>query len=152
MTWVYLTKTKSADECTLVFKNFMAMVELEMGNKIQFVRADNGKGEFSLAFQDELKAAGIQFEASPPYKHSMNGVVERAMQTVNKLARSMIYEAKVPVEMWDYAIEHAVYLKNRMPTAALPHGPNNNTTKNHNKWPVMPYKAYTGKKPDLVYL
>src|SRR6266496_1590032 len=33
-----------------------------------------------------FKSFGIQLKASPPYKHSINGVVERAMQTINKIA------------------------------------------------------------------
>jgi len=86
MGWIYFMKTKTSQESINVFKQFKAMVENETGNKIQYFRADNGKGEFGIAFQEELKSAGIQFEASPPYKHSMNGVAERAMQTINKLA------------------------------------------------------------------
>ena len=86
MGWIYFMKTKTSQESINVFKQFKAMVENETGNKIQYFRADNGKGEFGMAFQEELKSAGIQFEASPPYKHSMNGVAERAMQTINKLA------------------------------------------------------------------
>jgi hypothetical protein len=49
----------------------------------------------------------------------MNGVVERAMQTVNQRARSMIYQAKLPEKLWDYAVEHVVYLKNRVLTVAI---------------------------------
>jgi len=79
MCWVYLMKTKTSEESISVFKQFKSMIENETGNKIQYFRADNGKGEFSSAFQDMLKSFGIQLEASPPYKHSMNGVVERAM-------------------------------------------------------------------------
>ena len=149
MTWVYFTKTKTAQECALVFKQFKTMVELETENKIQFVRGDNGKGEFSPAFQDELKNAGIQFEVSPPYKHSMNGVVERAMQAVNKMVRSMMFEAKLPVEMWDYTVEHRVFVKIRIPTAALPHDPHNEGS---NKGPMTPYEAYARKKLDLSNL
>src|SRR5579871_5952988 len=145
--WVYLMKTKTSQESINVFKQFKAMVENETGNKIQYFRADNGKGEFGAAFQDELKSAGIQLEASPPYKHSMNGVVERAMQTINKLARSLIYQAKLPVEMWDYAIEHAGFLKNRHPTAALP---NVSLEKGRHREPMTPYEAYTGKMPDCT--
>ena len=88
------------------------MIKNETGNKIQYFWADNGKGEFSSAFQDMLKSFSIQLEASPPYKHLMNGIVERAMQTINKITWSLIYVAKLPVKMWDYAIKHSVYLKN----------------------------------------
>jgi transposase len=54
-----------------------------MEENIVFVRADNGKSEFGLGFQDYCKEVGIQFEPRPPYKHSMNGVVERYMGIYN---------------------------------------------------------------------
>jgi hypothetical protein len=95
------------------------MVEQETGKQIKFFRADNGKGEFGPSLQAELKTKGVQLKPSPPYKHSINGVAKKAMQLVNRQARSIIYQAKLPKDMWDYAVEHAVYLKNRVLTAAV---------------------------------
>jgi hypothetical protein len=43
------------------------------------VRADNIKGEFGSKFQNKYKEDGIQFEPCPIYKHSLNGVSERAV-------------------------------------------------------------------------
>lgn len=45
-----------------------------------------------MLFQDHLSDEGIKFEASPQYEHSMHGVIERVMQEINKLIRSVIYE------------------------------------------------------------
>ena len=81
---------------------------------------------------------GIQFEPSPPYKHSMNGVAEKAMELVNRRARSMIFQAKLPEDLWDYAVEHAVYLKNRVLTDAVPGR--------------TPIEAFTGRKPAVSKL
>ena len=75
------------------------MVERETGKQVKFYRADNGKGEFRPGLQEELKMLGIQFEPSPPYKHSMNGVAEKAMELVNRRARSMIFQAKLPEDL-----------------------------------------------------
>jgi hypothetical protein len=74
-------------------------VELETGNKIQFIRADNWRFEFGPSFQHELCSAWNSVEPCLPYKHSMNDVVERTIQTVNKLARSMTYEVMLPIEI-----------------------------------------------------
>src|SRR6266487_3600785 len=136
--WVYLLKSKETYESVTVFKQFKAMVERESGKKIKSYRADNGKGEFGPALQEELKLLGIQFEPSPPYKHSMNGVAEKAMQLVNQRARSMIFQAKLPEDWWDYAVEYAVYLKNRVLTAAVQGR--------------TPMEAYTGRKPAVSKL
>ena len=98
-----------------MFKQFKVIIKNETSNRIQYFWADNGKGEFSLAFQDILKSFSIQLKASPPYKYLMNGVVKRAIQTINKIAQSLIYVVKLLVKMWDYAINHVVYLKNWHP-------------------------------------
>ncbi|KAI0992685.1 hypothetical protein K3495_g15500, partial [Podosphaera aphanis] len=107
-------------EVLSAFKEIKSMTELESSEKIVLIRADNGKSEFGTSFQSYCKEVGIQFEPSPPYKHSMNGVVERWIGSTETIARSMLYEAGLPHQLWDYAIEHSVWIKNRVPTAALP--------------------------------
>jgi hypothetical protein len=96
------------------------VVERETRVKVEIVRADNGTGEFGQIVQDHLSDEGMKLEASPSYKHSMNGVIEKAMQEIFKLIRSMIDEASE--NLWCLAAEHAVYLRNREPTSALPWG------------------------------
>ncbi len=46
----------------------------------------------------------------------------------------MLYEANLSEQFWDFAIQHAIYLKNRLPTKALPFGEIQVAT---------PYEAYT---------
>jgi hypothetical protein len=118
--WIRLLKDKSTAEILPKIKEIKAEAELESDRKVVFFRSDNGKGEFGLPLQGELKAIGIQFEPSPPYKHSMNGVIERMMGTLAVKMRSMIFESRMDEKIWDYAAEHSVYLINRTPTAALP--------------------------------
>ncbi|KAJ8586922.1 hypothetical protein M405DRAFT_742723 [Rhizopogon salebrosus TDB-379] len=48
----------------------------------------------------------------------------------------MLHESGLPRFLWGEAISHAVYLKNRTPTKALPDD-------------LTPYEAATGKRPDL---
>jgi cell fate regulator YaaT (PSP1 superfamily) len=81
--WIHLLITKDTVEVLSAIKQIKAQAQLEMEEKIVFVRADNGKSEFSLGFQDYCKVVGIRFEPTPPYKHSMNGVVERYMAIYN---------------------------------------------------------------------
>jgi hypothetical protein len=131
--WIYLLKSKETPESVTIFKQFKAMVERQTRQPIVFFRSDNGPGEFGPKLILELKTQGIQFEPSVPYKHSMNGVVEKAIELINRRIRSMIYEAKLPDYLWDYAAEHAAYLRNRVLTAAV-----------KKKTPI---EAYTGEKP-----
>ena len=139
--WVALLCDKSALEAVSKFKQLAKQIELESGAKIIFVRSDNGTGEFGTMYQEALLQEGIQFEPSPPYKHSLNGVIERAMGKINAVIRSLLYQAKLHHLMWDYAVKHAVWLKNRLLTSALPYGTYFDA--------VTPFQAYRRHKPDL---
>lgn len=99
-----------------------------------------------MRFQNTLIAQGIKFEPCPPYKHAMNGVIERAIYTVDCKARSILFEGSLPGEFWCYAIDHAVYIKNRAPTSTLPFG---DVTLNS---PITLWHAYTGKLPEFTRL
>ena len=74
----------------------------------------------------------------------MNGVAERTIGLIDKLARSMLYQAKASHRLWYYATEHAVWLRNRLTTTALPYGANA-TAK-------TPFESYYGIKPDVSNL
>ena len=88
---------------------------------------------------------GVQFEPSPAFKHSLNGVIKRAIGIITEIARTIMYQAKMPYQLWDYLVEHAVWIKNRLPTAALPFG-----NKDHFvSILVTPYAAYIGTLLDF---
>ena len=144
--WVRFMKSKETAEILPIIEQLKAEVERETGNDIVYFRVDNGRGEFGTEFKERMRILGIQVEPSPPYKHSLNGVVERMMGSVTVKARSMLQQAKLDTEFWCYAIEHAVYIKNRVPTAALPYG-----TADMSK-AVTPFEAYKKAHPDLTKL
>ncbi|KAI0991852.1 hypothetical protein K3495_g16335, partial [Podosphaera aphanis] len=145
MYWVSLLKTKETNEVLNLLKQIIATVELQSGNKVCFMRADNGRSEFGPALIDFLKERGTQFEPCPPYKHSMNGVAERAIGLLATYARSMLFEARLPHQFWDYAIEHAVWIRNRVPTSALPFGPAQSSTGKYS----IPHAAWHERLPKL---
>jgi hypothetical protein len=140
-TWVRFSKTKETTELFPIIKELQNLIERETRKKIAFFRADNGKGEFGKALQEELKSLGIKFEPSPPYEHWLNGVVERAIGIIDKIARTLLFEAKLPHNFWCYAVEHAVWLKNRLPTSALPYGDSPTA--------ISPFEALYLKQPNL---
>ena len=120
--FVRFIKTKASPDVLPHIKEVIKEVELTTGNPVSHIRADNGKGEFGQAFQDYCKERGTRFEPSPPYKHSLNGVVEAGMDRINKIARTLIYQAKLPHSFWDFATDYAVWIRNCRPTKALPYG------------------------------
>ncbi|MBW0472687.1 hypothetical protein O181_012402 [Austropuccinia psidii MF-1] len=95
---------------------------------------DNG-GEFtSKLFDEALKARGIVHKKTIPYKHHQAGKIERTNRAIAEAARSMLINLGLQVEMWPYALQHAMWVFNRVLHA--------NNTK-------TPYEIVTNKKPDL---
>ncbi|KAI0994326.1 hypothetical protein K3495_g13857 [Podosphaera aphanis] len=80
MYWVSLLHTKETKEVLNLFKQIIAIVEVQSENKVWYIRTDNGKRQIGPVFTDYLKGRGIQFEPCPPHKHSINGVAERAIE------------------------------------------------------------------------
>ncbi|KAI0994531.1 hypothetical protein K3495_g13650, partial [Podosphaera aphanis] len=100
-------------------------------------------------WQTWLKELGIQFQPSVPYKHSQNGVAERAIATIFNISRSMVYHANIQwKKFWCIAVEHANYIRNRTPTTALPFGPEGSLTSKS----CTPIMAYTTDKVHLENL
>jgi len=72
------------------------LVERETKEKCAYVRADNGSREFRATFQDSLAEDRVQFEPSPAFKHSLNRVIKQAIRIITEIARTIIYQAKMP--------------------------------------------------------
>jgi hypothetical protein len=112
--WVVMMKNKS--ETSQRLKSFISMVERQFERKVKVVRSDNGP-EFSLQqFYDER---GILHQKSCVYTPQQNGRVERRHQHILNVSRALMYQSKLPKKFWSYAVLHAVYLINRIPTKIL---------------------------------
>jgi hypothetical protein len=142
---VKLLKTKSTDEVYPALDEIRKRAKRSTGKKCIYFKANNGTGKFGYTFQESLIIDSVQFELSPAYKHSLNRVIERAIGIIAVIARSIMYEAKLPYQMWDYAVEHAVWLKNRVPTSALLYGDEDVNVATS----ITPYRAFTGNYPDF---
>ena len=137
-TEVYFMKLKS--EAPAKFKEYVARVEKQHSkSKVCRIRVDGG-GEYGSRekFLHFLAQEGITREVSAPYSQQQNGISERCDRTVLDPARSRLKHAGMPNKLWAEAVATAVYIKNRLPTRALP-----NST---------PYERWTRKKPDISHL
>jgi hypothetical protein len=106
--WVKLLITKSIDEVYPALDEIRKRAKRSTSKKCIYFKADNSTGEFGYTFQESLIIDGVQFEPSLAYKHSLNGVIERAIGIIAVIARLIMYEAKLPYQMWDYAVKHAI--------------------------------------------
>jgi hypothetical protein len=77
------------------------------------IRCDEG-GEFlSGDLTNWLKQEGVTLQTTVAYSPSQNGVAERMNCTLVELACAMVNGHELPKFLWELAIKHAAYLRNR---------------------------------------
>ncbi|KAG7349585.1 reverse transcriptase RNA-dependent DNA polymerase [Nitzschia inconspicua] len=90
------------------------------GHKLKSFRADNMPFN-SQEFKTDLEAKNQELTLSGVGAHHQNGVAERSIQTVTQWARAMLlhlalhWPEQSRLDLWPFALEHAVYLWNHMP-------------------------------------
>ncbi|GJT82540.1 retrotransposon protein, putative, ty1-copia subclass [Tanacetum coccineum] len=96
------------------------------------------EGEYiSQEFKDYLKSYGIVQQLTPSYTPQHNGVSERRNHTLLDMVRSTMNLTILPLSFWDYALESATRILNKVSTKKV-----DNT----------PYEFWYGKFPNLSYL
>ncbi|GJW24428.1 retrotransposon protein, putative, ty1-copia subclass [Tanacetum coccineum] len=96
------------------------------------------EGEYiSQEFKDYLKSYGIVQQLTPSYTPQHNGVSERRNHTLLDMVRSTMNLTILPLSFWDYALESATRILNKVSTKKV-----DNT----------PYELWYGKFPNLSYL
>ena len=83
------------------------------------------------------KKEGIEIQFTAPYSLSQSGVAERLNQTLLELAHAMTIAQKLPVFLWEYAIVHAMYLRNQV---------------YHKSLDKTPYQITHNEKPNISHL
>ncbi|KAG7373658.1 reverse transcriptase RNA-dependent DNA polymerase [Nitzschia inconspicua] len=90
------------------------------GHRLQSFRADNMPFD-SAEFKADLVAKNQTISLSGVGAHHQNGVAERSIQTVTEWARAMLlhhalhWPEQAQLDLWPFALEHAVYLWNHLP-------------------------------------
>jgi hypothetical protein len=127
-------------EASAKFKEYVAKMEKQHPkSQVYPIRVDEGGEYASLGrFLEYLAEEGIIREVSAPYSQQRSGILERCNRTVLDPVRSMLKHAGMPNKLWAEAVPTAVYIKNGLPSQALPHS--------------TPCKRCTRKKPDISHL
>ena len=113
--WIYLLPNKK--EAPKHIQNFVALVERQFAAKVKTLRSDNDF-EF-ICLSDFFSQKGIIHETSCIGSPQQNGRVERKHRHLLNVARSLRFQASLPIEFWSYCVLAAGYLINRIPTAVL---------------------------------
>ncbi|CAA0839906.1 cysteine-rich RLK (RECEPTOR-like protein kinase) 8 [Striga hermonthica] len=130
-TWIYLMRYKA--ETVINVRDFLRMVEVQFGVKVNQIRTDNG-GEFvNKEMEMLLKDNGIIHQRTCPYTPQQNGVVERKHRSILEVARSLAFQCKLQRNLWPYSLLVAVQIINTLPSEKL-------------KW-KSPYELLHGSEP-----
>ena len=90
---------------------------LQEGVHVYAIRSDGAKEFKSLALLEFLQEQGIRKETTIPHKHCE--LAERVIQTVKNIARCILYQANLGINLWSHAIRFAATLYNMRPHASL---------------------------------
>ena len=93
-------------------------IKQRFGKAPMYMRVDNGKELVNEEVKKFCAEEGITIETSAPYSPSQNGVAERFNRTLIELVRAMLIAKDLPSFLWDEAVSHATYIRNRSPTRA----------------------------------
>ena len=88
------------------------------------------------------KKWGILQESTEPYTSHQNGIAERSIRTTEEAMRTLLPDAKLPIEFWDEAATMDTCLRNRITT--------NGPTINGNM--ISPQQAIDGKRSEIGHI
>ena len=132
---IYFLKQKA--EVFDHYKKFKAWVKVQRHGRITILGSDRGGEYMSNEFTTHLEKAGTVQHLTVHNSPASNGIAECTNRTHLDGARAMLDEANLPDHLWAEAINHHVWIRNRVPTRSL----------KDNKTPL---KLATGMKPDLL--
>lgn len=129
--WVFTTKSKTPPLEAVK----MVLSKFKTSHPHRTVRTDQG-GELgkSTAFATLIAETGFSLELTGADASAQNGIVENPNKTFGQMMRCLLHSAELGPEYWTYALQHAVYVRNRLP---------------HHAINITPYEALTGTQPDL---
>ena len=85
-------------------------------DKLQRYHADGAPELISKETIEILQQTGATASYSAPYTSTDNAAIERSHRTIFESAHALLLHACLPMTYWCYAVDHAVYIYNRIPT------------------------------------
>ncbi|KAJ0398347.1 hypothetical protein ATCC90586_006770 [Pythium insidiosum] len=116
--YVKIYGLRSKDQADSKIEEFLQYVARQASvpaSELKVIRTDGG-GEFKTEdFRKLIAAQGLHHQHSVRYRSSQNGVAERMIRTVTEMACAMLLDSRLPHYMWEDALTHATYIRNRVP-------------------------------------
>ena len=115
--WIFPIVNKS--DVFQVFINFHSFVATQFNAPIKCLQTDGGSEYLSTKFKAILASKGIIHFISCPYTPQQNGLAERKHRHLVETAITILTDANIPLQFWNFACNHAAFLINRMPCKTL---------------------------------
>ena len=96
-------------------KSFFKLVSTQFHTIIKKIRTDTAP---ELVLKEFLQEQGTLHQFSCPYRPQQNSVVERKHQHLLNVARSLLFQSKVPKKFWGECVATTLLI-NRTPTPLL---------------------------------
>jgi hypothetical protein len=93
--------------------------EVETGQSLSTLRCDRAGENLESALLAWLKERGVQVVAVPAEHHANNGLAERHVGVVSEMGRVALLASGLPPSLWAEAVGHAIWTKNRLPSASI---------------------------------
>src|ERR1700676_2648874 len=108
------------------------------GHKPKGIQIDRGKEFINEKLEQWCKEQGIELRLTAPYSPPQNGMAERMNRTLEELARANLNGQGIPEYLWEYAISHVAYVRNRAYTKPM--------------GTLTPYQGGFNNKPNIAHL
>ena len=108
---VYPIRVKS--DATKGLQKYFAYIRVKPAE----IRVDAGgefTGESATGLIDICRTNGIKLTIVTPHEHEAHGIVERAHQTLMRMAHSMLLAADLDMSYWSYALRYAAHVDQYM--------------------------------------
>ena len=129
---------KRKDEASAKVIEYLAYLRTQ-GKFPKAIRVDCGKEFINAVLSSWCREHGIEVHLTAPYSPSQNRVAERMNRTLVELSRTMLTAQSMPEFLWEQAVAHAAYIRNRAYTRTL-------------EGETTPYEAWFRKKPEVAHL
>ena len=128
-----------------VIKVWIIQQETQLNKKVKSFHSDNGGEYISKALLEWFNSKGIIVTTSVAHTPERNPLAERLNRTLIEMVKTILIASNLLKHsklFWTYALQHAVYVRNRCTTKGL-------TGINANK---VPEEVWSGTKVDMKYI